>query len=218
MLNSHIENTLVEQSQFIEMFGDEKISECKWPTKKMEDIFSITSSRRILKSEWRSEGEIPFLRVRDMVRLSNGEPLDNEFFVSEEFYNSRPEDEKVRSGDIIVSATSTIGKTYIIKKGDRFYFKDADVLLFRKKGISINETFFTYGLGMPTMWRQIEAGLGATTVAHFLISKAEKLLQPLPPLELQKEFEVLVKQSDKSKYLLQRTEEASTIKYNHRRL
>lgn len=188
------------KSQFIERFGDEIVSECRWPVRKMKDVFTITSSKRILKSEWRTEGEIPFLRVRDMVQLANGEPLDNEFYVTEEFYNSRSDDERVRSGDIIVSATSAIGKTYIIKDGERFYFKDADVLLFRKKGIPIDEIFFTYGLGMPTVWRQVEGGLGATTVAHFLISKAEKLLQPLPPIELQEEFAAFVRQSDKSKF------------------
>ena len=56
---------------------------------------------------------------------------------------------------------------------------------------------------MPTVWRQVEGGLGATTVAHFLISKAEKLLQPLPPIELQEEFAAFVRQSDKSKFALQ---------------
>ena len=201
------------KSQFIERFGDEIVSECRWPVRKMKDVFTITSSKRILKSEWRTEGEIPFLRVRDMVQLANGEPLDNEFYVTEEFYNSRSDDERVRSGDIIVSATSTIGKTYIIKDGERFYFKDADVLLFRKKGVPIDEIFFTYGLGMPTVWRQVEGGLGATTVAHFLISKAEKLLQPLPPIELQEEFAAFVRQSDKSKFELEQTLSELTATY-----
>lgn len=187
------------KSQFIALFGNAPINECGWPTIVMEDAFSITSSRRILKSEWRTEGNIPFIRVRDMVQLANKEPLTNEFYVSDEFYASRPEDEKVVPGDIIVSATSTIGKTYVIKPGERFYFKDADVLLFRKK-ISINEVFFTYGLTMPTMWDQISDGLGATTVAHFLISKACKLKQPLPPMELQEQFASFVQQSDKSKF------------------
>ena len=155
-----------------------------------------------MKSEWKTEGVIPFIRVRDMVQLANREPLTNEFFVSEEFYNSRPEEEKTQPGDIIVSATSTIGKTYIIQQGERFYFKDADVLLFRKK-IPINGIFFTYGLNMPTMWKQIEPGLGATTVAHFLISKACKLRQPLPPMDLQEEFAAIVQQSDKSKFELE---------------
>ena len=201
------------KSQFIERFGDEIVSECRWPVRKMKDVFTITSSKRILKSEWRTEGEIPFLRVRDMVQLANGEPLDNEFYVTEEFYNSRSDDERVRSGDIIVSATSTIGKTYIIKDGERFYFKDADVLLFRKKGVPIDEIFFTYGLGMPTVWRQVEGGLGATTVAHFLISKAEKLLQPLPPIELQEEFAAFVRQSDKSKFELEQALSELTATY-----
>ena len=189
------------KSQFIEMFGEEKIEDCRWPVMFMEDVFSITSSRRILKSEWKTEGNIPFIRVRDMVQLANKEPLTNEFFVSDEFYNSRPENEKVKAGDIIISATSTIGRTYVIKQGERFYFKDADVLLFRKKQ-EINEEFFTYGLTMPTVWTQIEGGLGATTVAHFLISKACKIKQPLPPIELQEEFALLLKQCDKSKFEL----------------
>lgn len=190
------------KSQFIEMFGNSNISESRWPVATMEDVFSITSSRRILKSEWKESGDIPFIRVRDMVRLANKEPLTNEFYVTEDFYNSRPEEEKVKPGDIIVSATSTIGKTYIIKPGERFYFKDADVLLFRKK-IPINGVFFAYGLTMPTVWNQIEDGLGTTTVAHFLISKACKLRQPLPPIELQEEFAAFVQQSDKSKFELE---------------
>lgn len=200
MLKIPVKSTSVDRnSQFIALFGNAPINECSWPTIVMEDAFSITSSRRILKSEWRTEGSIPFIRVRDMVQLANKEPLTNEFYVSDEFYSSRPEDEKVVPGDIIVSATSTIGKTYVIKPGERFYFKDADVLLFRKK-ISINEVFFTYGLTMPTMWDQISDGLGATTVAHFLISKACKLKQPLPPMELQEQFAAFVQQSDKSKF------------------
>ncbi len=189
------------KSQFIEMFGSEPVSDCRWPVRLMEDVFSISSSRRILKSEWQTEGTIPFIRVRDMVQLANKEPLTNEFFVTEEFYNSRPEEEQVQVGDIIVSATSTIGKTYIIKPEERFYFKDADVLLFRKK-LPINDTFFSYGLTMPTVWDQIEAGLGTTTVAHFLISKACKVRQPMPPLELQEQFSTILQQSDKSKFVV----------------
>ena len=183
----------------MELFGNSDISESRWPVATMEDVFSITSSRRILKSEWKDSGDIPFIRVRDMVQLANKEPLTNEFYVTEDFYNSRPEEEKVKPGDIIVSATSTIGKTYIIKPGERFYFKDADVLLFRKK-IPINGVFFAYGLTMPTVWHQIEDGLGTTTVAHFLISKACKLRQPLPSIDLQEQFASFVRQSDKSKF------------------
>ena len=146
-----------------------------------------------------------------MVQLANKEPLTNEFFVSEEFYASRPNEEKVIPGDIIVSATSTIGKTYIIKPGERFYFKDADVLLFRKKQ-PINEVFFAYGLTQPTMWDQISGSLGATTVAHFLISKACKLIQPLPPMELQEQFAAIIEQTDKSKFeLKQNIENINTL-------
>ena len=185
------------KSQFIEMFGDEDYHSCKWECKKMNDIFSISSSKRILKEQWIENG-IPFLRVRDMVDLSLGKELNNEAFISEELYDSiKDEEGKLMPGDIIVSATSTIGKTYLIKEGDRFYYKDADVLRFRKKE-PINSQFFMYGMNMPTVSRQIDESIGKTTVGHFLISKAQMIMQPIPPMELQDKFEQIHNQADKS--------------------
>ena len=200
------------KSRFIEMFGIDKVENCRWPVEPMRNLFSITSSQRILKSEWKTEGNIPFLRVRDMVQLANREPLENEFYVTEDFYNSRSDQEKVKEGDIIVSATSTIGKTYIIRQGEQFYFKDADVLLFRKKK-PINEFFFAYGFTMPTVWNQVSKGLNGTTVPHLLISNAQKLKQPVPPIALQNQFEALLRQVDKSKMAVQRSlDELETLK------
>ena len=190
------------KSQFIEMFGNERIEDCKWQNLPMGHVFEISSSRRVLKEQWTSDG-VPFLRVRDMVDLAQGKELNNEAFISEKYYNKLSDDDgKVREGDIIISATSTIGKCYLIKKGDRFYYKDADILRLRKQK-EINCSYFMYAFNMPTIAMQVEESIGKTTVGHFLISKAQNIKIPMPPIELQVQFESILHQADKSGSVLQ---------------
>ena len=191
------------KSQFIEMFECESIGNCKWPTKTFGELFDISSSRRILKDDWDQKG-IPFLRVRDLIYYSQTGELRNEFFVSESFYNRlKDSDGKVQDGDILISATSTIGKCLVVQNGEKYYYKDADVLRFREKE-PINKFYFTYGISMPTVENQINDTIGKTTVGHFLISKAATIKQPLPPIELQETFESLVNHADKSKFELKK--------------
>ena len=195
------------KAQFIEMFGDDLIDNCRWNVFPMEQVFDISSSRRVLKEEWTTAG-VPFLRVRDMVDLSLGKCLNNEAFVSEDYYNNlKDEDGKLKPGDIIISATSTIGKCYLIKENDRFYYKDADVLRFRRKMV-INSAYFMYAFNMPSIAKQVEESIGKTTVGHFLISKAQKIIMPIPPMDLQNRFEMILNQSDKSISELRRSVDA----------
>ena len=90
------------KARFVEMFGDLKSNPHGWDTFLFGEYFDITSSKRILKSEWKSKG-IPFLRVRDMVQLASTGKIDNEFFVSEKFYASLSDSDGVpKQGDILV--------------------------------------------------------------------------------------------------------------------
>lgn len=196
----------VVKSRFVELFGDLKINAHGWETVTLDNCFEITSSKRILKSEWQTEG-IPFLRVRDMVQLATTGTIDNEFFVSEEFYSTLSDTDGIpQSGDILVSATSTIGKCYVVKNGERFYFKDADVLRFRSK-YNIDPVFFIEQLKTNYVGEQISRTLGVTTVPHFTIKAAKTIKIRLPKLSIQQQFAAFVKQVDKSKYCSQKFEE-----------
>ena len=101
---------LLVKARFVEMFGDLKRNTKNWKSLRFDDCFDITSSKRILKSEWKSTG-IPFLRVRDMVQLATTGKMNSEFFVSEEYYATLSDSDGIPAeGDILVSATSTLGK------------------------------------------------------------------------------------------------------------
>ena len=200
------------KSRFVEMFGDLTGNTCRWETCTFDDCFDITSSKRILKSEWKTQG-IPFLRVRDMVQLATTGKMDNEFFVSEEFYGSLSDSDGVpKPGDILMSATSTLGKCYVVSTGERFYFKDADVLRFRAKK-AINPVFFMEQMKTAYIEKQISRTLGITTVAHFTIKAAKTISIRLPNIELQNQFATFVEQTDKSKLAVKQSlEKLETLK------
>lgn len=195
----HAKLSELVKSRFVEVFGNMTHNTHGWDTLLLDECFEITSSKRILKSEWKDKG-IPFLRVRDMVQLATTGKLDNEFFVSEEFYGSLSDSDGVpKQGDILMSATSTLGKCHVVSSGERFYFKDADVLRFRAKK-AINPVFFMEQIKTEYIEEQIARTLGITTVAHFTIKAAKTINIRLPDIELQNQFAAFVGQVDKSKY------------------
>jgi len=192
------------KARFVEMFGDPVSNPMKWKTLLFGEAFEITSSKRILKSEWKAEG-IPFLRVRDMVRLAATGKMDNEFFVSEKFYSSLSDSDGVPvSGDILVSATSTLGKCHVVAPGERFYFKDADVLRFRPL-LAVDPIYFVELMRTPYIENQIIQTLGITTVSHFTIAAAKKIYMRCPNYEMQKQFSVFVQESNRQKLTIQQS-------------
>lgn len=192
------------KARLVEMFGDFSNNSKNWETILFNQCFDIASSKRILKSEWKSEG-IPFLRVRDMVQLATMGKTDNEFFISEELYASLSDADGIpQRGDILVSATSTLGKCYVIGPDERYYFKDADVLRFRPK-IDINSVFFMEQMKTDYIKEQIARTLGITTVAHFTIKAAKNISMRYPDIKIQNEFADFVRQVEKSKLFIQKS-------------
>ena len=200
------------KARFVEIFGDMVNNPKAWDTYSLDDCFEITSSKRILKSEWKDSG-IPFLRVRDMVQLATTGKVDNEFFISEEFYASLSDSDGIpKEGDILVSATSTLGKCYVVGKGERFYFKDADVLRLRAKK-EINPIFFIEQMKTGYIEEQISKTLGVTTVAHFTIKAAKIINMRCPNIELQNQFAAFVEQTEKTKTAISKSlEKLETLK------
>ncbi len=154
-----------------------------WKTFKLEEIFRICSSKRVLKSEWRESG-IPFYRGREVTTLSKYGSVENDLFISEEHFFKLSEKYGVpAAGDILITAIGTIGNTYITKEQDRFYFKDASVL-WLKKIKNVSSEFINYWFGSDLFKKQIEIGNGAT-VDTLSISKLKSMEISIPTLSEQ---------------------------------
>ncbi len=148
--------------------------------KRLDEVFRVGSSKRILKSQWQSEG-VPFYRGREITKLSTDGFVNNELFISETDYAEYASKSGVPvPGDIVITAIGTIGNSYVVRAGDRFYFKDASVLWLKKLG-TINSQYTNLWLKSPQFFEQLDKGNGAT-VDTLIIKKLQSVLIPLPPL------------------------------------
>ena len=157
-----------------------------FPLVALGDIFEITSSKRVFESEWKSEG-VPFYRAREIVKLAKDRFVENELFISDEMFEDYASKYGApQEGDMMVTGVGTLGICYVVQRGDRFYFKDGNIIWLKKKTENLTD-FVRLLFQTDFVKRQIEQTAGAT-VGTFTIINAKKTKIPLPPLEVQKEI------------------------------
>lgn len=136
------------------------------------------------KKDWVTTG-VPFFRTREIVKLSKFGICDNELFISERLY-----DELIASGtvpekdDVMLTGVGTIGIPYVVREHDKFYFKDASVLIF-KNIFNLWPNYFDLFFRSPYWIEQIHDGSMGTTVHTLTIVRANAIKIPIPPAEEQ---------------------------------
>ena len=164
-----------------------------WCMTNIESLFEAVSAKRVLKSEWKNKG-IPFYRAREIVQLSKEGFANKDLFVSEEHYAELKEKYGVPiCDDIMISAVGSIGYTYIVKKKDVFYYKDASVICLKNIN-HWNPTFFTIWLASPFLQEQMYKNSKGTTVATITLEKLKGYAIPLPPLQEQHRIAVKIEE------------------------
>ena len=184
-----------------------------WEWKKLEDLFTITSSKRVLKEDWLEKG-IPFYRAREIVKLSQNGFVDNELFISEEMYNSFSKKYGLpKVNDILVTGVGTLGITYIVKENEKFYFKDGNII-WLKNDSNTNSKYIEYGFQTEFLKNQINSNSGST-VATYTITNANNTIIPIPPLEEQKrivaKLDILFAKIDKAIALHQKNIDEANV-------
>ena len=146
--------------------------------------FDVTSSKRVHKGDWLSQG-IPFYRTRELVKLSDNGCVDNELFISEKLYNSFVEEYGVpQEGDLLISGVGTIGVPYVINENQKFYFKDGNIIWFKNRGLFHPKyVYFLYKSAFID--NQIHQMSSGTTVDTYTIINANATVVPLPPFSEQ---------------------------------
>ena len=153
-----------------------------WAWCRLGEICEVSSAKRVLQQDWKTSG-IPFYRAREIAQLSNNEIVKDDLFITPELYNELKQKYGVPiSGDLMVSAVGTIGKVYIVKDTDCFYYKDASVICFSKKEKSIDSLYLKLCCESDFLQEQMYSQSKGTTVDTITINKAQNYLFPLPPI------------------------------------
>lgn len=159
-----------------------------WKWVRWGEIINIVSARRVHQSDWRNSG-VPFYRAREIARLADYGDVKNDLFISEELFDEYSKTGVPKPGDLMVTAVGTLGKTYIVNKHDRFYYKDASVLCYENYG-SIVPMYLKFIMQSELMKSQIASNSSGTTVSTLTIIRAKEYFFPLPPFAEQKRIVV----------------------------
>ena len=155
-----------------------------WTLCNLGDLYNIVSAKRVLKSDWKHKG-IPFYRAREIVKLASEGHVDNDLYISESHYEEMKTNYSVPNpSDIMMSAVGTIGKTYIVKENDVFYYKDASVLCLQNTN-NMYSAFISIVLSSQFLQDQMFEQSKGTTVDTITIEKAKSYCIPLPPYQEQ---------------------------------
>jgi len=157
-----------------------------WPTKRMDELCEITSSKRIFAADYVSEG-VPFYRGREITEKYKGNlDVSTELFITEEkFQQIERKFGAPRQGDLLLTSVGTLGSVYVVKPGDRFYFKDGNLTWFRHFK-ELDSQFLYYWLGSPQGKAELQKCTIGSSQSAFTIVLLKSMEIKLPPTPIQR--------------------------------
>lgn len=192
------------KTRFVEMFGDSENNNKAWPVKSLDKLCTVGSSKRVYQSEQSSTG-VPFWRISDLVSKMDTGIVDSTLFISKKKYIELKQDGLVPvPGDILVTSRGTLGRCYIIKEEDGFYFQDGMISWLSNYSKEITPLYLQYLFTMSGFRKQIDKMQAGSTVAYLSIAMLKRLQVMVPDKELQEQFATFIAQVDKSKVAVQK--------------
>ena len=143
--------------------------------KSMGEIGKISMCKRIMKSQTSRSGDIPFYKIGTFGKTADA-------YISRELYSDYKSNFPFpKKGDILLSASGTIGRT-VVYDGKPAYFQDSNIIWLENDESQVTNKFL-YHLYKITTW-QTEGG----TIKRLYIDNFKRAKIPVPPLEKQKQI------------------------------
>ena len=144
--------------------------------KKLGDIGQVKMCKRILKSQTNIIGGIPFYKIGTFGGEANS-------FISKELYEEYKEKYSYpKIGEILISASGTIGRT-VVYDGEPAYYQDSNIVWLSHNESDVLNTFLKYCYELKP-WNISSGG----TIARLYNDNILKAKIPVPPLEVQREI------------------------------
>lgn len=154
-----------------------------WVEAKLGDLLDIGSSKRIYETDWTKSG-VPFFGGKEIVQLAKyGTVVSNAYISEEKYLEYASKYDMPKKGDILMTARGTIGVGYIVQEGDKFYYKDGNIISLRQKKPT-NPQFILYAFKTKQVLDQIER-LTGTTVNHLPLRAAKEIVLSIPNYDAQ---------------------------------
>lgn len=162
-----------------------------WEQRKFGDLGSVSMCKRIFKEQTTSEGEIPFYKIGTF----GGTP---DAYISRDLFEEYKEKfQYPEVGDMLISASGTIGRT-VEYKGEDAYFQDSNIVWF-KHDDKIDNSFLKCVYAF-VKW----SGIEGSTIKRLYNDNFLKTEFSLPSIDEQKKIGLFFQQIDNLVTLHQR--------------
>ena len=192
------------KSQFIEMFGNPLTNDKKWNAMKMKDVAPSTSYSGAV-----SENDDGYWLLNlDMIESNTGRIVNKVYVPKEEIGQSTT---SFSSEYVLFSKLRPYLNKVVIPDDAGYSTTELVTLLPNKKHLT--QVFLSYLLRSDEFLKYISSQVSGTKMPRVTMSVFWNFDVILPPLELQEQFAVFARQTDKSKFELTQALEALNATY-----
>lgn len=166
----------------IAKFYSGSLKNVEWKT--LGDIGEVRMCKRILKEQTADIGDIPFYKIGTFGKEANA-------FISRELFDKyKSKYPYPKLGDILISASGTIGRT-VIFDGQDAYFQDSNIVWIENDEKQVLNKYLFYFYQVAN-WNIAEGG----TIQRLYNDNLRKVKIPIPPLEVQNKIVTILDKFD----------------------
>jgi type I restriction enzyme, S subunit len=169
-LEAELESELKERKKQYEYYRDELLTfgdDVEWKT--LNEIGKVSMCKRIFKNETLANGDIPFYKIGTFGKQPNA------FIPQELFDEYRRKFSFPKKGDVLLSASGTIGRR-VIYNGEPAYFQDSNIIWIDNDENMVLNKFLYY------FYAIIEWKTEGGTIQRLYNDNLKKIKIPIPPL------------------------------------
>ena len=187
------------RARFVELFGNPLDGTAKYPIHQVGEVANSVDPQPSHRTPPVEEGGIPYVSIKDCDYKTGKIDFEGARKVSLKVLEEHMNRYTLHDGDFVVGKIGTIGNpVFVPVRND--YTLSANVVLVQPNSELVNPYFLKYSFESDFVERQFAEAKNSTSQAAFGIQKVRTVEVMNPDLDVQREFEIFVKQVDKSKF------------------
>ena len=190
------------KARFVELFGNPLDGTAKYPIHQVGEVANSVDPQPSHRTPPVEEGGIPYVSIKDCDYKTGKIDFEGARKVSPKVLEEHMNRYTLHDGDFVVGKIGTIGNpVFVPARND--YTLSANVVLVQPNSELVNPYFLKYSFESDFVERQFAEAKNSTSQAAFGIQKVRTVEVMNPDLDVQREFEIFVKQVNKSKFINQ---------------
>ena len=199
------------KARFVEMFGDEQ-NPYKWEVVTVEEVADVQVGVVIKPAQYYTDKEHGVKTFRSL----NIGPMyikDTDWVYFTEEGNKKNSKSILKENDLLIVRSGAPGTACVVTS-EYVGCNAVDIIIAHPNLKKVNPYYLCQYTNLPHGKKQIDVGIGGAAQQHFNVGKYNKVNLMLPPIDLQNEFELFIKQLDKSKFVVQQALEKAQLLFD----